>query len=178
MDELQNSIEEWHPIPDWKFYEASTQGRIRSLHRRCIERHPYPRIIKPRLNRRGYWTVGLVSSPHTKQKFFFVHRLVASTFLGELPNGHQVDHKNGNKIDNRPDNLEYVLPGENIRRAIKIGLRKVKRGTELYHSKLTEEMVRYIRTSSEPCSAIAAHLGMNIWTIFDARSKRTWKHIE
>ena len=64
----------------------------------------------------GYKTVMLRSGGKTKM--FGVHRLVCDAFHGAPPSPeHQVDHINRDKMDNRPSNLEWVLPHTNIRRA-------------------------------------------------------------
>ena len=44
-----------------------------------------------------------------------VHRLVANTFLGNAPCGHEVNHKDGNKQNNSVENLEWVTKSENQR---------------------------------------------------------------
>lgn len=67
-------------------------------------------------DKNGYKTVMLRSGG--KQKMFGVHRLVCDAFHGAPPSAkHQVDHINGDRSDNRPANLEWVLPSTNIRRA-------------------------------------------------------------
>jgi len=50
-----------------------------------------------------------------------VHSLVARHFLGDRPAGMVTNHKDGNKLNNDPDNLEYVTPKENIHHSIKMG---------------------------------------------------------
>lgn len=57
----------------------------------------------------GYLTVSLPGYPVTT-----VHRLVANTFIGPQAKGTHVDHKNGNKHDNRVANLRYVSPKDNV----------------------------------------------------------------
>jgi hypothetical protein len=51
---------------------------------------------------------------NNKRSMHFVHRLIANTFIGPCPDGSQINHKNGIKIDNRPENLEWVTPKENM----------------------------------------------------------------
>jgi ribosomal protein S25 len=51
-----------------------------------------------------------------------IHQLVTAAFLGPCPEGKQVNHKNGNKRDNRVENLEYLTPDENKAHAKRTGL--------------------------------------------------------
>lgn len=59
-----------------------------------------------------------------------VHALVAAAFIGERPYGMQINHKNGNKLDNHYENLEYVTPMENTRHAYDSGLIDKKKVSE------------------------------------------------
>jgi len=51
-----------------------------------------------------------------------IHAIVAEHFIGKRPDGFVVNHKDGNKLNNRPDNLEYCTISENIKHAIRYGL--------------------------------------------------------
>jgi hypothetical protein len=55
-------------------------------------------------------------------KYYLIHHLVANAFIGERPKGLCVNHKDANKLNNRPDNLEYVTIAENIHHSVKHGM--------------------------------------------------------
>ena len=102
---------EWRIIPDHRNYEACSNGQIR----RCVPGvNTYPgRLRKLQLNpTNGYLQVSLYYNGQESR--CWVHRLIAVAFLGPCPDGFQVNHKNGNRTDNRIENLEYVTPQENI----------------------------------------------------------------
>lgn len=113
---------EWKPIKGYEgLYEVSNDGRVRRL-RFINGSHNFEKIkeCKQTLNSWGYITVNL--SKNGKSNTKRVHRLVAEAFLGE--SNLQIDHIDGNKLNNRLDNLEYVTPKENTNRAWKKGLAK------------------------------------------------------
>ena len=76
-------------------------------------------MLKPTLIN-GYYSVNLCKFGKAKPKR--INRIVLSAFIGD--SDLQVDHINGNKLDNRLINLEYVTPKENTQRAWKNGLSK------------------------------------------------------
>lgn len=61
---------------------------------------------------------------HINGKYVFVHRVIAELFCDNPNRYEQVDHIDGNKLNNRADNLEWVTASENMRRAYKNGLKK------------------------------------------------------
>lgn len=115
---LENSIEEWRPIPEWiEFYEVSNLGRVRSL----PGRRRSGRILNGHTDKDGYLRVMLCVD--RKQKNAPVSRLVASAFIPNPSRRGEVNHINGVKRDNRAINLEWCNRSENMIHAYQRGLR-------------------------------------------------------
>ena len=126
--------EVWQPIPGYEgFYEASDQGRVRSLDRWVKTRNRWGecgywakgQVLLQHPGKEGHPTVGrmfVCLSKEGKGKPSYVHTLIAFAFLGPRPKGLHIDHVNGDKADNRACNLEYVTPQENTRRARAMGM--------------------------------------------------------
>lgn len=113
---------EWKPIKDYEdLYIVSNTGLVKRI-KFINGKHNFEqqRLLKPVLNKDGYMFVRLCKDGKTKNKR--IHKLVANAFLGE--SDLQVDHIDGNKQNNRLDNLEYVTPKENTNRAWNKGIAK------------------------------------------------------
>jgi len=135
--------EVWKDITGYEgLYQVSTIGRVKSFNGLWVEE----KILAPGANQpRGYLYVNLCKDG--KRKNFYVHRLVAQTFISNSQNKLEVNHINGNKLDNRVENLEWATSSENHRHAYAMGL--MKSGEEHPNSKLTNEQVRYIRANPD-----------------------------
>lgn len=72
------------------------------------------------VHHKGYLRVHL-ALPNGKWKPFFIHRLVAVTYLEPVEGKNQVNHKNSDKTDNRVENLEWCTGSENIRHSVTSG---------------------------------------------------------
>ena len=94
-------------------YEVSSLGRVRSIP--PMAKHP--KIRKKFLDKDGYEGCSLRGDG----KYFVkkVHRLVAEAFIPNQENKRENNHKNGDKKDNRAENLEWVSPSENRIHALK-----------------------------------------------------------
>jgi hypothetical protein len=84
------------------------------------------RILKPCPNTRGYLIV-FVAGKWEKQRCNLIHQLVAKTFLPNPESKPQVNHKDGNKLNNSVTNLEWMTHQENIQHAWDTGLFEEKR---------------------------------------------------
>lgn len=126
---IQRTSEKWVDIDGYNgLYKVSNYGRIVSL------RNGSPKILKCNITAKGYLRASFHIRP--KQKHSFVHRLVAHAFIPNKENYTEVNHINGNKLDNRVENLEWCLPKYNSWHKINILGYKVSDETKRKISKI------------------------------------------
>ena len=107
------------------------------------------------------------------------HRLVAEAFIPNPDNLPQVNHINGIKKDNRVENLEWVTSSENHKHAYE-KLEKeswAKSKTFKRKAKLSPTMVKVIRQTDIPIEELGELFGVNPATIYNARTRRTYKYL-
>lgn len=137
--DLPNEI--WRDVIGYEgLYQVSNFGRVKSFKNNKIK------ILKSNVGIGGYLRVVLCKDFDKKNRF--VHVLVAKAFIPNPENKRQVNHIDGNKQNNRVDNLEWNTPAENIHHAFDIGLRKS--GCGHFRAKFTAEQVREIRRDCVP----------------------------
>lgn len=159
-------------IQGFENYEVNELGEIWSLPKKTRKG---VRIVKAlKYPKTGYMYVDLCKDGKVKK--FTVHRLVALNLIPNPENKPQVNHINGNKTDNRVENLEWCTRSENQKHSIQIGLRTTK-GEKNSQSKLNEQDVLYIRNSKEKGSILAKKFNISNPTICDIRKYRSWTHI-
>lgn len=118
MTDVTIDREIWKPIKNYEGrYEISNYGRIKSF---PTQRRTTIIILKNKLTKDGYYETTLYSEE--KPKSIRNHRLVAEAFIQNIENKPQVNHKDGNKLNNYVGNLEWVTNQENITHSIEIGL--------------------------------------------------------
>ena len=163
-------------------YQISNCGRVKSL-KKVVDRGKCHRvfdecILKPGIDKKGYLRCSL--SHNGKSKTFKIHRLVAEAFIPNPENKPQVNHINGDKLNNNVSNLEWCDQSENMKHACKMGL-KLLGGENNPASKLTAKDVEYIKThynaSDENFNGVALSkkFGVNRKTISRIISGAAWK---
>jgi len=119
---MTNKKEEWRDIPNYEgVYMVSDRGRVKSLDRKVVGRDGRNRKVVGRLRKctvsnTGYRVVQLKVSPSCKS--FQVHQLVAMAFLNHIPCGWrvEVDHIDGDILNNSLDNLQLLTRQEHRRK--------------------------------------------------------------
>ena len=109
-------MEEWKDLiyqnKIYDFLEVSNNGKIRNKRNGHIYKlHP---------NTNGYLTVNISLGSRKHNKTFLVHKAVAESFIPNLENKPQVNHKDLNKTNNIVSNLEWVTNQENCIHAQKL----------------------------------------------------------
>tara|TARA_R100000656_G_C3939607_1_gene126470 strand:- start:171 stop:755 length:585 start_codon:yes stop_codon:yes gene_type:complete len=129
---------EWKPIPGFEgLYEINEKGIVIGLVR--------GKVLKTPLDKYGYKK--LVLSKDGKKKFTSVHRQVAKAFIPNPENLPEVNHKDGDKLNNYWENLEWTTGRKNMQHAHETGLidyNKVS-GENCYITNLTNSTVKEIR---------------------------------
>lgn len=107
--------ETFKPHPKYQGYTVGDKGTINGLRKDNIG------YTKPD----GYryaWIKGI--------GWRYVHRLVYETFIGSIPDNYEINHKDGNKLNNSVDNLELLTHKDNIIHSYKVLKRTILRGED------------------------------------------------
>jgi len=146
-------------------YSVSSKGEVRN--------DKTNRILKGDLNRKGYRRV-IVSG-----KRYFIHRLVAIVYIPNPNNYPQVNHKDGNKLNNAVYNLEWCTNDYNNKHARANGLiiNKTPPGEDHFRAKLKESEAVYIKYSLLPVTELSIRFNISKITIYKIRQGKMWKHI-
>jgi hypothetical protein len=167
MDEI------WKDIDGYKgIYQVSNFGNVKNK----------SMVLSLRTNR-GYKYITLYKDGKTTSKA--VHRLVAISFIPNKKNKSEVNHKDGDKQNNRIDNLEWCTPSENSKHAYATGLKKpIKANGELnINAKLSKKEVfeirnRYVKGCKvNGTTAIAKDYGISKSQVCRIVSNKMWKEV-
>jgi len=134
--------------------------------------------LKGKIDKYGYLTHGLSMGKKNTMLHRTAHRLVAETYIPNPENKPQVNHKDGNKLNNHISNLEWCTAKENSEHKVFFDLQA--KGEENGNSVNNEDTVHSVCKMIEDGyrnNDIIKELGVNRKLITDVRNKKTWCHI-
>lgn len=173
--EIENEV--WKPIQDVEdAYLISSLGRFRILE----NTDKSGRLLLENTNY-GYGTLPnykkvFLTYPDGKTKCKRLHILVASAFIPNPDNKPQVNHKDGNRHNNKAANLEWATAKENIRHAVETGL-YWQFGSNHYMAKFTELQVYDIFKSTDTINNLAKQYNVNYTDIWSIKTGRCWTRV-
>ncbi|MCP4985412.1 MAG: hypothetical protein GY928_04865 [Colwellia sp.] len=176
--------EEWENVEGSNgYYSVSNKGRVRSNTRIILDykgqsRKLEGKIINGGITLAGYRQVSLSFNKCIKP--YFVHRLTLSSFVPNIENKPQVNHKDGNKLNNTLSNLEWCTCSENTKHAFDNKLATAK-GERNGRHKLKNQEVLQIKAmlidGKLTHSDIANKYGVHRVTISDISTGKHWSHL-
>lgn len=156
-------------------FEVSTDGQIRNAYTK--------NIYRTFVNKNGYEQLCVSLGSRDKKKVFKIHKAIAETFIPNPEGKPEVNHEDGNKLNNCVSNLTWVTESENVQHAYDHGLANALCGTENPCAKLTKEDVCYIREHYTPydsvygARALGRKFGVNKNVIRDIANNKSYVNV-
>lgn len=162
-------------------YAISNYGRVKSLPKAWVVNETLTatrkeRIRKLSIDKDGYYKVNLWNK--CKNKRFLVSRLVALHFIPNPLNLPQVNHKDGKKLNNYEENLEWITGQGNIQHAFDNGLINVSKGEDHCHAILKNDDIQKIyELLNKGLTQKQVSKIIGITSIEKIVLEESWKHI-
>lgn len=162
------------------YFRVDQEGRIWKI---AIKHWTNPFIEIPERemkykNNSGY--INISFNKNGKIYKCFAHRIIWIYFNGEIPDNLEINHINGIKTDNRPENLEVITTSENHKHAYRIGLKNGQKGEKQGNSRLTNDNIREIRIRCEDGefqTVIAQDFNIDPSNVSHIVNRKRWAHI-
>jgi hypothetical protein len=162
--------EEWRPVYGFEdYFLISNLGTVKTL-------NPSARVktLAHWATDRGYSMVTLWANGERKHRS--VHSLLLEAFVCPRPPGNVARHRDGDQSNNALENLEWGTYRQNHFDKKRHGT--FQEGERHGMSKLTDAIVRYIRTSGKSIGELAKEYGVSEQAIYHARTGKTWAHVD
>lgn len=146
----EENMKIWEDIKGFEgYYQISNNGEIKSLSRTRLGRGNKPiilkeKILKPQIINSGYLKITL--KKESKEKGYLVHRLVALHFINNPFDLPEVNHLDGDKINNNDWNLEWTNSKGNKKHAWELGLYRKQYAENNSNYKLSDIIIDDVRT--------------------------------
>ena len=161
---------EWRPVDGFEgLYIVSNQGEIISLPRNGKTGKTLGQVMMPN----GYMMASLFKDGSYTSEL--VHRIVAKAFCPNPLLKTHVNHMNGDRSDNRADNLQWVTPVENEEHK-----REVLGNRNSPHPsvrRLTDDQALAINRSNKSCIELAKEFGVSKTTIRNIKNGRIYREV-
>ena len=161
-------MESWKKINDYEQYQISNLGNVKTIANEATRKE---RLLKPLNHPKGYFRVGLWLEG--KVKFHFIHRLVAIHFIDNPENKQTINHIDGDKSNNKSDNLEWNTYRENMNHSIINKLSSC--GERNGRAKLTQLQAEEIKQSSLSQRKLASLYNVSQTSIGKIKQGKGWK---
>ncbi|MCK3941832.1 hypothetical protein HCC47_02980 [Streptococcus suis] len=171
----------WKQIPGY-YNEVSNFGNVRSITHKAGNGKIYQgKILKPIQTKSGYYNICLVNGTDGGRIVKRIHRLVGEIFVENQDNKPEINHIDGNKANNRADNLEWVTRSENAMHAFANNLVTIHKGSKKPLAKLSEKDISKIRKEYKQGKIqkeLACKYGVARQTISSIVNRKAWRHVE
>ncbi len=141
-------MEEWRDIKGYEgSYQISNLGRIKTFK---VRANFYPDGVISKGYMAGEYMVASITK-NKKRRGLCIHKLIAHAFIPNPLNRNEVNHIDGNKLNNAIENLEWCTHSENVIHAFKTGLMvgHIRRGEKSNNHKLSSIDVSIIKSARE-----------------------------
>jgi len=178
---LQMEQEVWKPIAGFEeSYEISSLGRLKSVARTVSHKKNGTRAISENITEGAVAATGKYRVVHLwrdgKRTTKYVHSLVLEAFAGERPKGADCCHCDGDRLNNRKENLRWDTRKGNFADMDEHGTRIL--GRKRWNAVLNESIIRAIRDDQRPQAIIGREYGISQGKVSSIKSRRVWGWVQ
>ena len=166
---MENSPEIWMPVPNYEgLYEISNQGRFAALRKDG-------RFYRKLNDKTHYLSVSVKSIDGKPQKSFYIHTLVAHVFIQPRPDGLVVRHLDGNRYNNKVENLAYGTNSQNVADSVKHGIYKGSNNGRSIINESGAKAIKHLYANGITHKLLSESFGVTVQAIYAITSNRNWK---